>query len=102
SNLLALEKDLKGAKQMLTAAEHDRDMHRQGLAGTREYTVDEIMRVDAQLLNQVNLREETRIRMEDLEIHYGPAFPQVLAYKQELATRERNIQEKVKKFNDTY
>ena len=104
ANLLALDKDRKAAARMLEEAQHDRDMRRQGLNGTEPYTPDEIARVDPQMLNRLNLRNEASVQLQNLETKYGPnsTFPQVVSLREQLATRQKDIDESAKRFNDAY
>jgi succinoglycan biosynthesis transport protein ExoP len=104
ANLLALDKDRKQAHQMLDAAQHDRDMRRQGLDGSNAYSADDISRVDPQMLNRLNLKNEANVQLQNLETKYGQnsTFPQVQALREQLATREKDIEDATKRFNDSY
>ena len=102
NNLIALERALKEAKQMLAAAERDRDRRRAGLGGNQSYSEEEISRVDPQMLARLNARNEARIAYQGLAAQYGPAYPKVVEAKGLLTIREQDIADSVKKFNEEY
>lgn len=101
-NLVALERELRQAQQVLAAAERDRDRRRAGLNGAQAYTADEIARVDLTMLGRLNTRNEADILYQDFRAQYGDNYPKVIELKRLLNLRQQVIDDAVKRFNDGF
>jgi capsular exopolysaccharide synthesis family protein len=102
ANLIALEREVRQARQHLEAATRDRDRRRAGLNGSQAYTAEEIARVDLTMLGRLNARNESQILYQDLLAQYGAAYPKVIEQKRLMELRQQLIDDAVKTFNDEY
>ena len=66
------------------------------------YTPDQIARVDQQMLDRLNRKNEAMIALQDMQIRLSQNHPQVMQQKRLVELREKDIADYAAAFNETY
>jgi len=102
-NLIALEKSLKEAKDMLQVTRSDLDAASQGRQPGQIYTPEDISRVDMRMLNKLQQRDELMVLIQTLKAQgFLDGMPNVKNLKTQLQERERQINDAAALFNRKY